>query len=115
MRQLGEVRAFEHLFQGLHQVGVGTVDRGRLLRHVRHDLRIEIVVVVAQTLEQTEIFKVIDRGQHLAELTEFLTLVGGGEFALLAQGGEKVALADRNELVDGTAPGGLPDIGHGAV
>ena len=73
---------------------------------MRIDLGIEIVVVVAQPFQRFEIFVMVDRSQHPAELAEFFPIVVVGKSALLRQSREDVALADRDELVVGAVARG---------
>ena len=69
MRHLDEVGALEHGVSELDQLRIGAIDASRVEARVRIELRIEIVIGVPQFLEPVEIFVVIDRRQHPADLT----------------------------------------------
>ena len=98
VRHLDEVGALEHGGEQLDQLRIGAVDRIGAEPRVRGQLRIEIVVGVPQLLEAVEIFVVIDRRQHLADLPELLALAVVRELAMLDQRVEDVGLADRDEV-----------------
>jgi hypothetical protein len=99
MRELDEVRDFEHAVERLHQIGVSALGEGLIPHDMRRGRRVEIVVVAAQALQRCEIFEVIDRSEHLAEPAEFVARLAADEGAVFDEGVEDVALAHRNEPV----------------
>src|SRR5437762_9905883 len=63
------------------------------------ELRVEIVIVVAQRLELLEIGIVIDAAEQPAELAELFALAALLEGAVFAQRLDDVGLAHRDELI----------------
>ena len=97
VRQLDEIRVLKHLVERGHEIGVGARERRAVQRRMGHDLRVEIVVVVAQPLERREILVMADRGEHRAQPAEFFPLGIVGKAAARDQRVENVALAHRDE------------------
>jgi len=98
VRELDEARVREHGRERGHEVRIGIFERGTVEARMRLELGIEVEIVVAQPLECTEIFVVIDGGDEPADLTEAVALRVVGEMAVVDQGVEDVGLADRDEM-----------------
>src|SRR3974377_1451191 len=74
------------------------------------DLRIEIVIIIAQPVEHVGIFVVKDRAQRTCKTQKKLTLCGVCQVALLYQGAEEIFLADGDKLIGPRALGRFWDL-----
>jgi hypothetical protein len=73
VRQLLKVCIFENFVQGSDQIVIGAIALCPVSRGVACDLRIEIIIIIAQPIERLGIFVVTDRAQRTRKTPKKIT------------------------------------------
>jgi hypothetical protein len=77
VRQLLKVCIFENFVQGSDQIVIGAIALCPVSRGVACDLRIEIIIIIAQPIERLGIFVMTDRAQRAGKTPKKFAFCGG--------------------------------------
>ena len=99
VRQFFKVCVLENLVERPDQIVVSDIALCAVGRGETGNLRTEIIIIVAQSIERLRIFVVTDCPQRARKTPKQFAFCGVREIALFDQGTKKVFLAHRNEFI----------------